>query len=65
MSSNNPTYTIELKAVTDHLDVHIPELDITVETPPGETSYDAALKLANDAIVAYHLKLREQEQVAS
>jgi len=65
MKNNNPTYTIQLKAVSDHLEAHIPELDITVETPPGETSYDAALKLANDAIVAYHLKQREQEQVAS
>ena len=60
----NPTYTIQLKAVTDHLEVYIPELDITVETQPGETSYDAALNLAHDAVVEYHLKQREQETAA-
>ncbi len=63
MSTNNPTYTIELKEISDHLEVYIPELDIKLETPPGETSYDFALNLANDAIIEYHLK--QQEQVAS
>lgn len=63
--SENPKYTIQLKRVGDHLEAHVPELDITVETPPGEPSYDAALKLANHAIVDYHLKQREREQVAS
>jgi hypothetical protein len=62
--SNNPTYTLQLKAVGDHLEVYIPELDITVETQPGETSYDAALSLAHDAVVEYHLKQRKQETAA-
>ena len=62
--STNPSYTLQLKAVSDHLEVYIPELDITVETQPGETSYDAALSLAHDAIVEYHLKQREQETAA-
>ena len=60
----NPTYTIQLKAVTDHLKVYIPELDVTVATQPGETSYDAALNLAHDAVVEYHLKQHEQETAA-
>ncbi|HXL35729.1 MAG TPA: hypothetical protein VN954_00850 [Ktedonobacteraceae bacterium] len=62
--SNNPTYTLQLKAVGDHLEIYIPELDITVETQPGETSYDAALSLAHDAVVEYHLKQHEQETAA-
>jgi len=62
--SNNPTYTLQLKAIGDHLEIFIPELDITVETQPGETSYDAALSLAHDAVVEYHLKQREQETAA-
>ena len=61
---NNPIYTLQLKAVGDHLEVYIPELDITAETQPGETSYDAALSLAHDAVVEYHLKQREQETAA-
>ena len=62
--STNPTYTLQLKAVGDHLEVYIAELDITIETPAGETSYDAALSLAHDAVVEYHLKQREQESAA-
>ena len=62
--NENPKYTLQLKAVGDHLEVYIPELDITVETQPGETSYDAALNLAHDAVVEYHLKQREQEAAA-
>jgi hypothetical protein len=61
---NNPTYTIQLKAVGDHLEVYIPELDITVETQPGETSYNAALNVAHDTVVDYYLKQREQETAA-
>jgi hypothetical protein len=53
---NNPIYTLQFKAVGDHLEVYIPELDITVETQPGEASYDA--------VVEYHLKQREQETAA-
>ncbi len=57
--SNNPTFTLHLKSVGDHLEVTIPELNITVSTRPGETSRDAALDVAHQAIIEYHLKQRE------
>lgn len=59
----NEKYTLQLKSVGDHLEVFIPELNITVETGPGETSRDAALDVAHRAIIEYHLKQREREQV--
>jgi GH35 family endo-1,4-beta-xylanase len=61
---NNPTYTIKHEQIGDHLQVHIVELDITVETDPGKTSRDDALDLAHQAITKYHLAQRSQpEQV--
>jgi hypothetical protein len=61
--SNNPTFTLHLKSVGDHLEVTIPELNITVSTRPGETSRDAALDAGHRAIIEYHLKQREARQV--
>ena len=58
----NETYTLQLKSVGDHLEVFIPELGITVSTPPGETNRDHALDAAHNAIIDYHLKQRELEQ---
>jgi hypothetical protein len=55
----NEKYTIQLKSVGDHLEVTIPELNITVETAPGKTSRDDALDVAQQEIIKYHMKLRE------
>jgi hypothetical protein len=60
--SENPKYTLQLKSVGDHLEVLIPELGITVQTAPGDTSRDSALDTAHNAIIDYHLKQREMEQ---
>lgn len=57
----NENYTLQLQTVGDHLQVYIPELDLTVETAPGKTSYDDALDAAHVAIISYHLAQREQE----
>jgi hypothetical protein len=59
----NEQYTLQLKSVGDHLEVTIPELNITVSTEPGQTSRDAALDVASEAIIEYHLKQRQLEQV--
>jgi hypothetical protein len=55
----NETYTLQLKQVGDHLEVFIPELNVTVSTEPGKTSRDDALDVAHQAIEEYHLSLRE------
>ncbi len=47
-------YTLQLKSVGDHLEVTIPELNITVSTRPGKTSRDDALDVAAQAIIEYH-----------
>jgi hypothetical protein len=65
MNETHPTYTIKHTRVGDHLEVTIVELGLTVETQPGQTSYDDALDLAHDVIVEHQLKQREHEQVAS
>ncbi len=59
----NEKYTLQLKSVGDHLEVTIPELNITVSTRPGKTSRDDALDVAAQAIIEYHLKQREAAQV--
>jgi hypothetical protein len=56
-------YTLQLSEVGDHLQVHILELDITVETAPGKTSYDDAYDVAQQAIIRYHMARQEREQV--
>lgn len=58
----NENYTFLLRAVGDHLEVTIPELGITVSTRPGQTSRDDALDVAHQAIIAYHLKQREESR---
>jgi hypothetical protein len=51
---NKPTYTIQYTPSGDHLQVHIPELDITVLTAPGKQALDDALDVAHAAIEQYH-----------
>jgi hypothetical protein len=51
--STNRTFTFNIEPIGDHLQVHIPELDITVETAPGETSRDAATLAGTRAITAH------------
>ena len=58
----NEKYTLQLKSVGDHLEVTIPELNITVETAPGKTSRDDALDVAHTAIEKWTLQQRRREQ---
>jgi hypothetical protein len=58
----NEKYTLQLNRVGDHLEVHIPELDITVTTAPGETSRNAAFDAAHLAIERWHLAQRGQQE---
>jgi hypothetical protein len=46
----NPTYTIDIVPVGDHLQVTIPEIGVTVETPPGQTRREDAERVAGAAI---------------
>ncbi len=64
MKSNNPTYTIDITPVGDHLQVIVKELAITVETEPGKTSRDDALDLAHEAIERYHLAMKREHAKA-
>jgi hypothetical protein len=61
MSSNNPTYAIDIVPVGDHLQVTIPELGIFLEAEPGQTKRDDAVDLALSAISEY---LRKQDERA-
>jgi hypothetical protein len=57
------TYTIKVKTASGGgLLVTIPELGITVETAPGKTSRDDATDIAQQAIIQYHMKQREESQ---
>lgn len=60
---NETTYTIQLEAVGDHLQVTIPELGITVETAPGKTSRDDAFDVAHAAIDTWMLEHRSGASV--
>jgi len=60
---NETTYTLQLKAVGDHLEVTIPELGITVSTEPGKTSQDDAFDVAHAAIDAWMLQHRSHDTV--
>jgi hypothetical protein len=67
MSTNNPTYTISIAQIGNSLQVHIPELDITVWTAPGKLSRDDALDVAHAAIEQYHAqqeRIKAQQAVA-
>ena len=44
--SNEPTITIDIQPVGNHLQVTIPELGITVETAQGEIKRDDAERVA-------------------
>jgi hypothetical protein len=59
----NKHYTLQLKAVGDHLEVTIPELGITVSTEPGKTSQDDAFDVAHAAIDAWMLQHRSHNTV--
>ncbi len=59
----NEQYTLQLKAVGDHLEVTIPELGITVSTEPGKTSRDDAFDVAHAAIDTWLLEHRSHETV--
>jgi hypothetical protein len=56
-------YTLQLQSVGDHLQVHILELDLVVETAPGKTTYDDAYDVAQQAIIAYHMARQERPEV--
>jgi hypothetical protein len=58
----NPTYTIDIVPVGDHLQVTIPELGIVLETAPGKIKRDDATEVALPAISKW-LHEHEHEQV--
>ena len=62
---NETTYTLQVKAVGDHLEVTILPLGITIQTGPGETSNDAALDVAHAAIDTWMLEQRSHETVVA
>jgi len=61
VSTNTPTYAIDILPVGDHLQVTIPDLGIVLETKPGQMKRDDAVDLALSAISKY---LREQDELA-
>jgi hypothetical protein len=61
--SNNPTYTIDIVPVGDHLQVSVPELGIVLETPPGKIKRDDAVDLALSAISTWQQQQSEHAQV--
>jgi hypothetical protein len=63
LMSTNPTYTIQINPVGDHLEVHIPEIGVTVSTEPGEVKREDAEKVAGAAISAYQRQQYEAAQV--
>lgn len=63
MSTTSETYTLNIEPVGDHLRVCIPELDITIETAPGEIKRDQAVDAAHRAITQYMMEQHEQHQV--
>ena len=63
LMSNEPTYTIDIVPVGDHLQVTIPELGITIETAPGKIKRDDATDAALSAISEYHLRQQGRARV--
>ncbi len=66
MSTNqkNPTYTIDVVPIGDHLQVTIPELGIVLETAPGKIKRDDATAVALPAISKWlHDHEHEHDQV--
>jgi hypothetical protein len=61
--SENPTYTIDIQPVGDHLQVTLPELEIVLETAPGKIERDDALEMAFSAISDSQQKKDEAVQV--
>jgi len=61
--SNNPTYTIDIVPVGDHLQVTIPELGMVLETAPGKIKRDDALEMALSAISTWQQKQDERAQM--
>ena len=55
-------FTLNIKEVGDHLEVHIPELNITVSTAPGKTTHSDVLNVAHTAIEQHVMQEYEQEQ---
>jgi hypothetical protein len=51
--SNESTYTIDIQSVGDHLQVTIPEIEVTISTAPGETRREDAERVALAAISKY------------
>lgn len=62
MSTTSKTYTLNIEPVGDHLQVFIPELDITVETASGEIKLSDAEEAGLRAITAELIKRRERQE---
>lgn len=61
--SNEPiTFTLNISPVGDHLEIFIPELNITVSTLPGQVKRDDAVDLALARIAEYQQKMQEESQ---
>lgn len=61
--SENPTYTIDIQSVGDHLLVTLPDLGIVLEIEPGKIKCDDALEMALSAISIDQRKQDEASQV--
>jgi hypothetical protein len=62
MTTSNEKYTLNIVPVGDHLRVHIPEIDVTVETAPGETRREDAERVGLAAISRYERQHYEAAQ---
>jgi hypothetical protein len=58
----NTVYTIDFVLVGDHLKVTIPELEIELETAPGETRREDAERVGLAAISKYEHQQYEAAQ---
>ncbi len=57
MKNEPTTFTLNISPVEDHLEVFIPELNITVSTLPGQVKRDDAVDLALARISEYQQKM--------
>ena len=60
--NENPKFTIDIQPVGDHLQVHIPEIGVTVETAPGEVRREDAERIALAAISQHQRRQYEAAQ---
>jgi hypothetical protein len=60
--NENPKFTIDIQPVGDHLEIHIPEIGVTVSTEPGQMMQEDAERVALSAISRYQQRQYEAAQ---